>query len=486
MSSPVDRGLWLSAARLLLRSFRKIPAADGVLLHDNFQAIFRSLVIEWLVSGGTAKQLLDLVSHIYGTGPSCGRQHIASVGSIDSGARRLNVLFVTGQFPSVIHGGGLRIIDLASELAARGHGVGLFSVSNPHVSDSKVSDCLASCKLVSREQFTPSTFREWLARQPVRYDVIHYVWPHCASLVEAGRAWTRKTVFELIECCTRRSVIDMRLLLERGELKTCGPRMIDLLENWSMELRASRASDEIVALTASDAAFAQQIFSVPAPVIIPTCVSRTAIAVPADTTPDAGAIWGERSAVFIGNFDHYPNRDGVAWYLANVHELIVRRLPGYSLTIVGAGNAKNLKPLLRGCRSVRYVGPVEDLLGALRAARVCLSPLISGAGIRGKLLQYAYVGRPAVTTTLGASGTPFEHGTSIMIGDDPESFAEHVVRLLSDGQLYEAVRHQARLITEKYFSWAPHIDFLERVYMRGDPPTSGSEVCALGQLVKMD
>ena len=72
--------------------------------------------------------------------------------------------------------------------------------------------------------------------------------------------------------------------------------------------------------------------------------------------------------------------------------------------------------------SVVFVGRVDDILEPLGNARICVSPLISGAGFRGKINQYSAVGRPTVSTSIGVSGTPYVNGESVVIADRPEAF----------------------------------------------------------------
>jgi len=113
-----------------------------------------------------------------------------------------------------------------------------------------------------------------------------------------------------------------------------------------------------------------------------------------------------------------------------------------------------------------FLGEVEDLVGTLQSGKVCLAPLVSGAGIRGKVNQYSSVCRPTVSTRIGACGTPYQHEKSIMIADDPNEFASHIVRLITDRSLYETIRSNANKVAIENFSWKPLINNLENIYVR--------------------
>ena len=166
--------------------------------------------------------------------------------------------------------------------------------------------------------------------------------------------------------------------------------------------------------------------------------------------------------VFVGYFDHYPNRDAIAWYLREVHDAVRARVPGYRLRVVGRGDPGAIR---RDDPSVLWVGAVEDLAAALRAGRVGVAPIVSGTGMRGKLNQYAAAFRPVVSTRLGAEGLPYTDGKDILIADSGAAFADAVVRLLGDDALWRRLASAARATATAAFDWAPHLAALEALHV---------------------
>jgi glycosyltransferase involved in cell wall biosynthesis len=53
-----------------------------------------------------------------------------------------------------------------------------------------------------------------------------------------------------------------------------------------------------------------------------------------------------------------------------------------------------------------------------------------------------------------------------MIADDPNEFASHIVRLITDRSLYETIRSNANKVAIENFSWKPLINNLENIYVR--------------------
>lgn len=109
------------------------------------------------------------------------------------------------------------MFDMIVELASRGHAVSLYTPEDRKGS-AKTLDLLKphlkSYRLVQQGSFRASDYQSWLRRENTKFDAIHYVWPNCATLIPAGRDWTRTSLFELIESCTRRCLIDIERFLE--------------------------------------------------------------------------------------------------------------------------------------------------------------------------------------------------------------------------------------------------------------------------------
>ena len=74
----------------------------------------------------------------------------------------------------------------------------------------------------------------------------------------------------------------------------------------------------------------------------------------------------------------------------------------------------------------RLAGYVDDLGDALRGHRGFLSPILSGAGVKTKVLDAMSVGLPVVATRLGVEGIPVTSGRDALVSDTTEGFVEHV------------------------------------------------------------
>jgi O-antigen biosynthesis protein len=140
------------------------------------------------------------------------------------------------------------------------------------------------------------------------------------------------------------------------------------------------------------------------------------------------------------------------------------RVPGYSLHLIGRGDTRALARLRPGDPSVIFEGAVDELLPAIARARIGLAPIVSGAGIRGKIHQHALAGRPVVSTSLGASGLPYADGRELLLADTAPAFADAVVRALTDDALVRRLGAAARAMVLARFRWAPYLAELEALH----------------------
>ena len=140
--------------------------------------------------------------------------------------------------------------------------------------------------------------------------------------------------------------------------------------------------------------------------------------------------------LFVGSYAHPPNGDGVRWFIEAVLPEVLDRLPDVRLRLVGSEmqNAGFKHP------SVEVVGWIEDLEAVHEECRIFVAPLRFGAGMKGKVADSLARGLPVVTTSIGAEGIGLEPGVDVLVADTAADFADAVVRLYTDRELWTCVR----------------------------------------------
>jgi glycosyltransferase involved in cell wall biosynthesis len=210
------------------------------------------------------------------------------------------------------------------------------------------------------------------------------------------------------------------------------------------EARCGRAVDLVLATSVRDRSLFEQELGLDNVAVIPNGIDLQEFA-PCPSPASNSEI------VFTGLMAYYPNEQAVRWFLDNVFPSIKARLPAARFTIVGA------KPpawLLRERGSdVDVTGEVPDVRPYLARARAVVVPLKIGGGTRVKILEAQAMGKPVVSTTIGAEGLGQTHDQSILIADEAPAFAQRVVDVLIDPCAASRIGAAGRAQVIEHFDW---------------------------------
>ena len=140
--------------------------------------------------------------------------------------------------------------------------------------------------------------------------------------------------------------------------------------------------------------------------------------------------WGREplTMLFLGSFRHDPNRVAMDWFARGVLPLILKRQPGARLVVAGSDPPPGYAYSdFNG--ALQMLGFVPDVRGPLGRYSVFICPVLSGSGVRVKLLEAFAAGIPVVSTRVGAEGLATRDGEFCALADDPAGFAERVLHL---------------------------------------------------------
>jgi glycosyltransferase involved in cell wall biosynthesis len=159
--------------------------------------------------------------------------------------------------------------------------------------------------------------------------------------------------------------------------------------------------------------------------------------------------------LFTGNFDYAPNAEAARHLVANIFPIIRRAIPTATLQIVG----RNPPVEVLEQPGVIVAGFVEDITSCYRTAQVFVCPLLSGAGVKNKVLEAMSSSLPVVTTPLGIEGIDYlKADWHYLLAEDPRSFANRVVTVLENAELRSSLGNEARAIVTQHHSWGPIVE----------------------------
>ncbi len=176
--------------------------------------------------------------------------------------------------------------------------------------------------------------------------------------------------------------------------------------------------------------------------ILPNCLNI-------DEYQETRPVVRQYQLIFSGSFRYRPNYDAIQWFLNSVYPLILKENPNVDLVITG--DRADLPVPETG--NIILAGYVDDIKSLIASCHVSIAPLWNGGGTRLKILEAMALGTPVVSTSKGAEGLMVQHGEHILIADEPDVFAKHVLELLSNIELHERLSSTARQLVKDHYNW---------------------------------
>jgi len=155
------------------------------------------------------------------------------------------------------------------------------------------------------------------------------------------------------------------------------------------------------------------------------------------------------SLSFIGSLDWMPNLEGLTWFLENVWEKVIEKYPNITLHIAGRNTPHWLQK--KAIKGVIIHGEVEDAREFITAHPIMIVPLLSGSGMRVKILESMALSRVTIATTLGLEGIDAEAGKEVLIADIADDFVQQIGFCMENENALAQLGARARTFIEEHF-----------------------------------
>ncbi|MEO0255327.1 MAG: glycosyltransferase family 4 protein [candidate division WOR-3 bacterium] len=159
----------------------------------------------------------------------------------------------------------------------------------------------------------------------------------------------------------------------------------------------------------------------------------------------------ENYILFVGKMDYAPNPDAVNYFLKKIFPYVREVHPEVWFYIIGSNINKDLEEKWKKEKNVKVIGRVPDVEVFYKRAKVFVSPLRFGTGIKVKILEAMSYGAPVVTTKIGAEGMKVLNRKHLLIAEDEKDFALKVIELIENKSLCEnIVKNAFKFVRENY------------------------------------
>lgn len=169
---------------------------------------------------------------------------------------------------------------------------------------------------------------------------------------------------------------------------------------------------------------------------------------------------------FLGSLDWIPNQEGLNWFLDEVWPKIKKELPSISFHIAGRNTPVLIKEKLKKDEKIRFHGEVESSMSYLNNYSILVVPILSGSGMRVKIVEGMMLGKVIVTTTIGIEGIDITNHEHAIIADTPGDFSKAIVELIRQPAYKVRIAEKARTFAMSHFNNSMLTKELEEFYKK--------------------
>jgi len=156
------------------------------------------------------------------------------------------------------------------------------------------------------------------------------------------------------------------------------------------------------------------------------------------------------SAVFWGRLDFGPNIQALDWFCQRIWPEVRRRVPTAVLTVMGFSAGQQVRALADS-PGIRLVCDAPDIRSVVAENRIAILPMISGGGIKNKLLEAAAMGKAIVCTSRALGG--LRSTPPAVVADNENEWVESLVRLWGSDDERHSLEKSARSWILEHHTW---------------------------------
>ncbi len=226
---------------------------------------------------------------------------------------------------------------------------------------------------------------------------------------------------------------NLRFIKDLNSLSACDYYKYNMLKQ--QEIEAMNACNAIITLTDVDKEILKN-----EGVTSNIFVSPAIIPAPEETLPTNYEFCNK--IIFIGGDAHSPNYEGIIWFLDNVWEQILEEKPETTLYIIGKWRERTKKKITKQYKNISMLGFIPSI-APYTTKSIMIVPILTGSGMRMKIVEAANNGVPFITTAVGVEGLNFINNEDCYIESEAKSFAKKTIELMNSQEIQLKFRQNA-------------------------------------------
>lgn len=151
----------------------------------------------------------------------------------------------------------------------------------------------------------------------------------------------------------------------------------------------------------------------------------------------------------LSALDWIPNQEALFWFIDKVWPGVIAQMPHLELHVAGKGTPLHFFELK--VKNMFIHGYVEDASTFMQQYDLMLVPLLSGGGMRLKVIEGMSLGKCIFSSAVGAEGIEYSNGKDIVICENPEEWIRKILEYFHDPEKFSSIEVNSRkLIQEVY------------------------------------
>ena len=154
------------------------------------------------------------------------------------------------------------------------------------------------------------------------------------------------------------------------------------------------------------------------------------------------------SLFHLGAMDWKPNQEAIKWFLEKVWKKAKESQPGLQLYLAGNNMPKWL--IKNKDSDIHIKGYVKNSKQFIQENDIMIVPILSGGGMRVKIIEGMSLGKVIISTTIGAEGINYTNNKNILIADTPEEFSQCIQQCTNNNTKDQIGKKAIELTEEQY------------------------------------
>ncbi len=128
----------------------------------------------------------------------------------------------------------------------------------------------------------------------------------------------------------------------------------------------------------------------------------------------------------LGSLDWTPNQEGLIWFLENIWKVITEQNSNLTFSIAGRNAPEWLINKFKEYKNIIYLGEIDDAIEFMHNHDIMIVPLLSGSGMRIKIIEGMASGNIILSTNKGAEGINGINGKDFILANTENEFINQI------------------------------------------------------------